>query len=413
MKVLVIGNGGREHALAWKLSKSKHVSKIFVAPGNDGMDDVATCVNIELTDNKGLLKFALLEKIDLTIVGPEQALINGIVDLFLENGLKIFGPRKKAAIIEGSKQFAKDLMKKYQIPTARYETFTDYNQAINFVIEKGVPIVIKADGLAAGKGVVIAFTQETAFHTLDEMLNKNKYGKKVVIEEYLEGEEFTLMAFVNGDKVYSMEIVQDHKRAFDNDKGPNTGGMGAYSPVNLINKSVINDTINNIMLPTAKAMVKENRSFTGILYGGFILTKDGPKVIEFNARFGDPETEVLLPRLHNDLFELINNILDGNEVTLKWDEQFTIGIVLASNGYPVTYEKGHIIDGVDNINDVLVYHMGTKKIKSRLYTNGGRVLIIIAKENSIKEAYEKVYNEIKKIKCDNLYYRKDIGYKLL
>ncbi len=411
MKILVIGSGGREHALAWKLSKSNHVSQIFVAPGNDGMKNIATCINIDVINNDELLKFAINKKIDLTIVGPEQALINGIVDLFQENGLKIFGPRKAAAIIEGSKQFAKDLMKKYNIPTASYETFTDYNKAVKFVKEKGVPIVIKADGLAKGKGVVVAHNKETAFQALDEMLIKEKFGKKVVIEEFLEGIEFTLMAFVNGTKVFPMEIVQDHKRAFDNDEGDNTGGMGAYSPVNIISESTVSETINNIMIPTAKAMVEENKYFTGILYGGFILTKNGPKVIEFNARFGDPETEVLLPRLNNDLFEIIINIIDGNNVTLQWDKQYTLGVVLASIGYPANYESNHIIYGLDDLKDVFIYHMGTKERESSIYTNGGRVLMVVAKEDNIKEAYKKAYNEIKKIKCDNLYYRKDIGKK--
>lgn len=409
MNVLVIGSGGREHSIAWKLAKSPFVNEIFVAPGNDGMRDVAQNINIQLNEHDKLIEFAKVNNIGLTIVGSEQPLVDGIVDRFRENGLKIFGPNKNAAIIEGSKDFAKKLMKKYSIPTAEYETFTDYNKALEYVKIKGTPIVIKADGLAAGKGVVIAHDFITAKTGLESMLINHQFGcHSVVIEEFLVGKEFSLMAFVNGEKVYPMVIAQDYKRAFDGDEGLNTGGMGAYSPVSQISKEVINYAIENIIVPTAKALVIEERSFTGVLYGGLILTKNGPKVIEFNARFGDPETEVVLPRLENDLFVLINDLLDGKDVTLKWSPQKTVGVVLASIGYPTKYKKGFQITGLDDLEDVIVFHMGTTKNDSDFYTSGGRVLIVVGENDNINNAKEKVYQEIEKIKCDNLYYRKDI-----
>lgn len=416
MNVLVIGRGGREHALAWKFAQSEKVEKVYVAPGNEGMRDVATPVDIDENDFDALVLFAKENHVELTFVGPEIPLMNGIVDRFKEEGLRVFGPNKAAAVIEGSKAFTKELMKKYNIPTAAYETFTDYEEAVQYIQKVGAPIVIKADGLAAGKGVTVAMTLEEALQATKEMLQDVKFGeasKKVVIEEFLDGQEFSLMAFVNGKTVYPMVIAQDHKRAFDGDKGPNTGGMGAYSPVPQIPESAVEEAIKTVLHPTAKAMIQENRSFTGILYAGLILTNDGPKVIEFNARFGDPETEVVLPRLENDLVDVCNAILDESELTLQWSEEAVIGVVLASKGYPEAYKKGDIINGLDALQDVIVFHAGTAMKHGDFVTNGGRVLFVACKANSLQEAKDKVYKEIGKIESDGLFYRSEIGYRAI
>ncbi|RAT08487.1 phosphoribosylamine--glycine ligase [Bacillus cereus] len=416
MNVLVIGRGGREHALAWKFAQSTKVKKVYVAPGNEGMRDVATPVDIDENDFDALVLFAKENKVELTFVGPEIPLMNGIVDRFTEEGLRVFGPNKAAAVIEGSKAFTKELMKKYNIPTAAYETFTDYEEAVQYIQKVGAPIVIKADGLAAGKGVTVAMTLEEALQAVKEMLQDVKFGeasKKVVIEEFLDGQEFSLMAFVNGTNVHPMVIAQDHKRAFDGDKGPNTGGMGAYSPVPQIPESAVQEAIKNVLHPTAKAMIQENRSFTGILYAGLILTNDGPKVIEFNARFGDPETEVVLPRLENDLVDVCNAVLDESELTLQWSEEAVIGVVLASKGYPEVYKKGDIINGLDALQDVIVFYSGTAMKHGDFVTNGGRVLFVACKANSLQEAKDKVYKEIGKIESDGLFYRSDIGYRAI
>ncbi|HDR7778602.1 phosphoribosylamine--glycine ligase [Bacillus cereus group sp. BY17LC] len=416
MNVLVIGRGGREHALAWKFAQSEKVEKVYVAPGNEGMRDVATPVDIDENDFDALVLFAKENHVELTFVGPEIPLMNGIVDRFKEEGLRVFGPNKAAAVIEGSKAFTKELMEKYNIPTAAYETFTDYEEAVQYIQKVGAPIVIKADGLAAGKGVTVAMTLEEALQATKEMLQDVKFGeasKKVVIEEFLDGQEFSLMAFVNGTTVHPMVIAQDHKRAFDGDKGPNTGGMGAYSPVPQIPESAVEEAIKTVLHPTAKAMIQENRSFTGILYAGLILTNDGPKVIEFNARFGDPETEVVLPRLENDLVDVCNAILDESELTLQWSEEAVIGVVLASKGYPEAYKKGDIINGLDALQDVIVFHAGTAMKHGDFVTNGGRVLFVACKANSLQEAKDKVYKEIGKIESDGLFYRSDIGYRAI
>ncbi|OKA30364.1 phosphoribosylamine--glycine ligase [Bacillus cereus] len=416
MNVLVIGRGGREHALAWKFAQSEKVEKVYVAPGNEGMRDVATPIDIDENDFDALVLFAKENHVELTFVGPEIPLMNGIVDRFKEEGLRVFGPNKAAAVIEGSKAFTKELMKKYNIPTAAYETFTDYEEAVQYIEKVGAPIVIKADGLAAGKGVTVAMTLEEALQAAKEMLQDVKFGeasKKVVIEEFLDGQEFSLMAFVNGTTVHPMVIAQDHKRAFDGDKGPNTGGMGAYSPVPQIPESAVEEAIKTVLHPTAKAMIQENRSFTGILYAGLILTNDGPKVIEFNARFGDPETEVVLPRLENDLVDVCNAVLDESELTLQWSEESVIGVVLASKGYPEAYKKGEIIKGLDALQDVIVFHAGTVMKHGDFVTNGGRVLFVACKANSLQEAKDKVYKEIGKIESDGLFYRSDIGYRAI
>ncbi|HFK1459523.1 TPA: phosphoribosylamine--glycine ligase [Bacillus cereus] len=416
MNVLVIGRGGREHALAWKFAQSEKVEKVYVAPGNEGMRDVATPIDIDENDFDALILFAKENHVELTFVGPEIPLMNGIVDRFKEEGLRVFGPNKAAAVIEGSKAFTKELMKKYNIPTAAYETFTDYEEAVQYIEKVGAPIVIKADGLAAGKGVTVAMTLEEALQATKEMLQDVKFGeasKKVVIEEFLDGQEFSLMAFVNGKTVYPMVIAQDHKRAFDGDKGPNTGGMGAYSPVPQIPESAVEEAIKTVLHPTAKAMIQENRSFTGILYAGLILTNDGPKVIEFNARFGDPETEVVLPRLENDLVDVCNAVLDESELTLQWSDEAVIGVVLAAKGYPEAYKKGDIIKGLDALQDVIVFHAGTAMKHGDFVTKGGRVLFVACKANSLQEAKDTVYKEIGKIESDGLFYRSDIGYRAI
>lgn len=417
MKVLVVGRGGREHAICKKMKESSRVSEVYVAPGNAGMTDVAKLVPITEDAHDKLVQFAKEEKINLVVIGPEAPLNAGLADRFMEENITVFGPKKNAAIIEGSKSFAKELMQTYNIPTASYAVFTNYEAAKAYVEEKGAPIVIKADGLAAGKGVVVALTMEEALTSLEEMMLNEQFGEAsstVVIEEFLEGEEFTLMAFVNGNVVVPMEIAQDHKRAYDGDKGPNTGGMGAYSPVPHIGKDVIDKAIQTILIPTAAALVEEDRQFCGILYAGLILTKDGPKVIEFNARFGDPETQVVLPRMESDLFEVMMAIINGEKPEVKWTKQEMIGIVIASNGYPGTYKKGAVIKGLENMSDVFIYHAGTdKNDQGEIVTNGGRVLLVGAQADSLKEAQTKVYKELEKIDCDGVFYRRDIANKAI
>lgn len=417
MKVLIVGRGGREHTLAWKVAQSPKVQSVYVAPGNPGMQDVSTIVNIDENDFDRLIAFAKEENIDLTLVGPEVPLINGIVNRFQAEGLRIFGPSKEAALLEGSKSFAKEIMKKYNVPTAEYETFTSYEEAKQYIIEKGAPIVIKADGLAAGKGVTVALTSEEALTSVYEMLEANKFGEasaQVVIEEFLDGEEFSLMAFVDGKNAYPMVISQDHKRAFDNDEGPNTGGMGAYSPVPQISDEVVQTAVETIINPTVKAMEAEGRDFIGILYAGLILTKNGPKVIEYNARFGDPETQVVLPRLTTDLIDVVEGLLDQKEITLEWSNNATLGVVLASKGYPESYAKGAIIEGLNNLDEkITVFHAGTDMENDQFVTNGGRVLTVVASGESLEAAQKFVYQEVVNIKCDNLFYRKDIGNKAI
>jgi len=410
MKVLVVGGGGREHAIVHALSKSSKVTEIYAAPGNAGISKLAMCVNIKDTDVSNLVEFAKSEKIDLVVVGPEASLAVGIIDALNEAGIKAFGPTKAAARIESSKNFAKDLMLKYDIPTARYEVFEDYESAISFVKISPFPTVIKYDGLAAGKGVVIAENYEEAEAALKDMLLDDKFGHgKVVIEEYLEGPEFSFMCFVDGENVYPLQLAQDHKRAYDGDKGPNTGGMGAYSPLPFITEADYNEALNKIMIPTAKAMVNEEIPFKGVLYGGLMKTKKGIKVIEFNCRFGDPETEVVLPRLKSDIYDAFMAIVDGKKPNLEWDSDATIGIVMASKGYPGDYQKGFVIENATSDN---IYHMGTKFDENGNYvTNGGRVLFVVAKAPTLEEANKKANELVKEIKCDNLFYRTDIGAK--
>ena len=410
MEVIVIGSGGREHAIVDALSKSKKVTKIYALPGNAGISKKAECVNISAEDVPSICEFAKKVNPSLVVVGPEASLAKGVTDALTKEGFKVFGPTKAAAQIESSKNFAKELMDKYDIPTARYETYENYEEAIRNVRLAPLPAVIKYDGLAAGKGVVIAETYEEADNALKDMLLDDKFGQgKVVVEEFLKGPEFSFMCFVDGENVYPLEMAQDHKRAYDNDEGPNTGGMGAYTPLPFITTEDYEYALNKIMIPTAKAMVREGHPFTGVLYGGLMKTKKGIKVIEFNARFGDPETEVVLPRLTSDIFDAFNDVLDGKEPKLTWDNKYTIGIVLASKGYPGSYAKGFkILNGMeDNI-----YHMGTKfDDEGNLVTNGGRVLFAVESGETLEEANKKANELVDTIKCDNLYHRTDIGAK--
>ena len=419
MKVLVIGRGGREHAICKKFAESESVQEVFCAPGNAGIASIATNLPYNESDVSELIAFANKENIAFTFVGPENPLLDGIVNRFQEEGLKIFGPTKEAAVIEGSKSFSKELMKKYDIPTAEYEVFTSVGNAIEYVKEVGAPIVVKADGLAAGKGVVVAETEEEAIRALEEMLLDEKFGDastKVVVEECLFGEEFSLMAFVNGETVYPMVIAQDHKRAFDGDQGPNTGGMGAYSPVPHISDAVVEEAISTVLYPTAQAMVKENRSFTGILYAGLMLTSEGPKVIEFNARFGDPETQVVLPRLTSDFGLVVKNMIEAEPVQLEWSDDAVLGVVLAADGYPEKYEKGislpHLEESLDE--HTLVYHAGTGlNDEHALVSNGGRVLLVASSAPSVAKAQSDVYAELAKLEWNGLFYRRDIGQKAI
>ena len=413
-KVLVIGGGGREHAIVYALSRSPQVERIYCAPGNAGIAQLAECVAIKDTDVEGLLLFAKETEVDLTVVGPEAALAAGVVDAFRAEGMPIFGHTKAATQIESSKEFAKIIMDKYHVPTAGYQSFSDYNAALDYVKTGTLPTVLKYDGLAAGKGVVIATTLEEADAALQDMLCNEAFGKgKVVIEDYLEGPEFSFMCFVNGENVYPMPLSQDHKRAYDNDEGPNTGGMGAYTPLPFVTEEDEAFARKYVLEAVAKGMCQEGLPLTGVLYGGLMKTANGVKVIEFNARFGDPETEVVLPLLESDAYDVFYGIATSQLSTLNsqllWKNEATIGVVLASKGYPGDYAKGAVIEDVEQF-DGPVFHMGTKNDNGVLKTNGGRVMMCIATGKDIAAAREKVYTEIAKIKCDNLFYRKDIAH---
>ncbi|MEG2365778.1 MAG: phosphoribosylamine--glycine ligase [Alistipes sp.] len=413
MKVLVIGGGGRCHAIVDALARSPQVSKIYCAPGNAGIEQLAECVALKETEIESLCGFARAEGIELTVVGPEVALAAGVVDRFRAVGLRIFGPTKAAARIESSKEFAKELMLRHHIPTAAFRAFTDYAEAREYLFARPLPAVLKYDGLAAGKGVVIAQTMEQADHALRDMLLDDKFGAgKVVIEDFLTGPEFSFMCFVAGRTVVPMVLAQDHKRAFDGDKGPNTGGMGAYSPLSFVTKEEEAYALREIMQRTADAMVEEGCPFTGVLYGGLMKTPKGLKVIEFNARFGDPETEVVLPRMKSDFCEVLCALTDGREVQIEWDDRATLGIVLASKGYPESYTKGAKIEGLDEAQS-LVYHMGTAFENDALVTAGGRVLIVVGRGETLAEARAQALADVAKIRCENLFHRSDIGHYVL
>ena len=417
MKLLVVGSGGREHAIAKKLLESPQVEQVFVAPGNDGMTlDGLDLVDIAISEHSKLIDFAKENEIAWTFIGPDDALAAGIVDDFNAAGLKAFGPTKGAAELEWSKDFAKEIMVKYGVPTAAYATFSDFEQAKAYIEEQGAPIVVKADGLALGKGVVVAETVEQAVDAAREMLLDNKFGDsgaRVVIEEFLDGEEFSLFAFVNGDTFYIMPTAQDHKRAYDGDKGPNTGGMGAYAPVPHLSDTLISQSIETIVKPVLAGMIEEGRPYLGILYAGLIVTADGPKVIEFNARFGDPETQIILPRLTSDLAQNISDILDQKPTEVTWtDRGVTLGVVVASEGYPLDYEKGVVLPEKTE-DDIITYYAGAKfDEKSRaLLSNGGRVYMLVTTADSVKEAQEKIYAQLKNQQTEGLFYRNDIGSK--
>ena len=410
-KVLVIGSGGREHAIVDALGRSPKVGRIFCAPGNAGISLQATCVPIKDTDVEGLLGFARENEIDLTVVGPEAALAAGVVDALRAAGLAVFGHTKAATQIESSKEFAKRLMGKYDVPTAAYRSFTEYEEALAYVSGRPFPAVLKYDGLAAGKGVVIAADLEEAKVALASMLLDEAFGKgKVVVEDFLTGPEFSFMCFVEGQNVYPMPLAQDHKRAFDGDKGPNTGGMGAYTQLPFITDEDRQFAFEKILCRTAEAMVAEGCPLSGVLYGGLMKTPQGIKVIEFNARFGDPETEVVLPLLQSDIYDVFFSVATGIQPQpLRWSDDVTLGVVLASKGYPGKYEKGYAIEGLEEV-DAKIYHMGTKFEDGRLVTAGGRVLMLIGQGESVAQARKRVYAELGKVRCANLFCRTDIAH---
>ena len=410
-KVLVVGGGGREHAIVDALSRSAKVDKIFCAPGNAGIGLQAECVDIKDTDVEGLLAFAKNNAIDLTVVGPEAALAVGIVDAFRDEGLKIFGHTKAATRIESSKEFAKELMFKYDVPTAGYKSFTSYEEALSYVSGRPLPAVLKYDGLAAGKGVVIAQTLAEADAALKDMLLSCSFGEgKVVVEDFLTGPEFSFMCFVDGSRVYPMPLAQDHKRAFDGDEGPNTGGMGAYTGLPFITGEDEKFAFENILRRTAEAMVSEGCPLSGVLYGGLMKTPQGVKVIEFNARFGDPETEVVLPNLESDIYDIFLAVASGEATDAPaWKKDITLGVVLASRGYPGKYSKGFVIKGLDDVQG-RIYHMGTALKDGVVSTAGGRVMMVVCGGSDVRDARGKVYREVEKIHCDNLFYRHDIAH---
>lgn len=424
MKILVIGSGGREHALVWKLRQSPHVTDLFCAPGNAGIEKLAELIPIKAVEIDRLLKFALKEKIDVTVVGPEQPLIEGIVDVFEANGLKIFGPSKAAAEIEGSKVFAKHFMKKYKIPTAEFQTFdvTQLREAESYVKQMPLPIVVKADGLAAGKGVTVCETAEQALTVLDAMMNQKVFGDsgtKVVIEKCLIGEEVSVFALTDGKEFVVLPLAQDHKRILDNDQGKNTGGMGAYAPVSFVSDTMLGRIKRTIIRPTLQGLAKEGRQYKGCLYCGLMITDSGPQVIEFNCRFGDPETQVVLPLLDADIAEIMMQVCSGNLAAknVAWKDLSAVCVVIASGGYPDAYEIGKPIFGLDAItdSDVIIFHAGTKKDRKKLTTSGGRVLGVTAlgPKNNLEAVITKAYNAVEKITFDGAYYRSDIGKKAL
>ncbi|MFA7255399.1 MAG: phosphoribosylamine--glycine ligase [Candidatus Omnitrophota bacterium] len=422
MKVLLIGSGGREHALAWKLAQSPLLPKLYAAPGNAGISQLAECVPVAADNIPGLLEFALREKIDLTIVGPEVPLVAGIGDVFRENGLLLFGPSKDTALLEGSKAFSKEIMTKYGVPTASYEIFRNVNEAKHYVIEAEMPLVIKADGLAAGKGVVICDSSEQAVATLTQMMEEKLFGdagSRVIIEKKLEGEELSILVLTDGKKIIPLASARDHKRAYDHDRGPNTGGMGAFSPSMKIPESEIGTIIDIAVRPILEGLARDGMSYRGVLYAGIMLTKDGPFVLEYNCRFGDPETEVILPRLKSDLLPVMVQIANGclDTERLEWHDKACMTVVMASGGYPGHYEKGFPIQGLETVKgqpDVAVFHAGTAfNAAKQVVTAGGRVLAVTAWGDTLKAAHERVYHVIKKINFEGGFCRRDIGQKAI
>ena len=421
MKVLVIGSGGREHTLIWKISQSPKVSQIYCAPGNAGISQLAQCIDIDADNIEKLADFAQKEKINLTVVGPELPLSKGIVNEFNRLDLKIFGPSREATKIESSKVFSKYLMKKYNIPTANYEVFQNSEEALDYIKQQTFPLVIKADGLAAGKGVFIVKNLDQAEDALNTLMKKKTFGeagRQIVIEEFLEGEEVSVLAFSDGKTVVPMVSSQDHKKIFDNDQGLNTGGMGAYSPVPFYPNEFKKTVLEEILKPTVKGLQSERREYKGVLYAGLVLTKEGPKVLEFNARFGDPETQVVLPRLKTDLVDILNAVIEGSlhKINIEWNNNFAVCVVVASGGYPGKYQKGKVISGLERLEkmkDIIAFHAGTKFQDGKIVTLGGRVLGITAWDDTISKAKEKAYEGAEKIYFENMYYRKDIAVKAI
>ena len=414
MKILVVGGGGREHAICWKLSKEANVDKIYCAPGNAGILNVAQCIDIQDSNIENLLNFAKENQIDLTIVGPEIPLVAGIVDKFEKEGLKIFGPNKKCAQLEGSKSFSKDFMIRHNLPTAKYKEYTDLDEAISEIDSFGYPVVIKADGLAAGKGVVIPENREDAITTLKEMMSDKKFGNagdKIVVEEFLTGIETSILAFVDNDTIVPMVSSKDHKKVFEGETGLNTGGMGTFSPSEIYTEKLAKEVQEKILDKTLEGFKKDNLNYKGILFVGLMITEDGPKILEYNVRFGDPETQSVLFRLDTDLNKIISEILNNNlkNIEINYSKEESICVMLTSGGYPENYEKGKVISGLENLDsDIVVFHSGTKFDNENIVTNGGRVIGITAKGKTVKEAAQKVYENIKKINFEKMHYRKDI-----
>jgi phosphoribosylamine--glycine ligase len=418
MKVLVVGGGGREHAICWKLSKSPNVKKIYATPGNAGIGTLAECVDIKIDDLMELTKFASQNGVDLTVVGPELPLTLGIVDQFESHKLKIFGPSKEASLIEGSKAFAKEFMHKHHIPTASFRIFSEHFEALDFIKSAGYPLVLKADGLAAGKGAVICRNINEAMDTVEKIMVQKVFGSaglKLVVEEYLEGEEVTVMAFTDGKTIVPMVPSQDHKQIYDADKGPNTGGMGAYAPTSIVGNKMLKTICDEILEPTVRGLAAENRTYKGVLYCGLMVTGRGVKVLEYNCRFGDPETQVVLPLLDTDLIEIFNNIAEGylNVDEIKWSDKSAVTVVLASEGYPGKYEIGKDIDGLNSVDQEgeIVFHAGTKLENGKFLTNGGRVLNATAVGDSLKAAIANAYKLVRKLNFEGMYYRSDIGWR--
>jgi len=421
MQILVLGGGGREHAIVWKLAQSKKVEKIYCAPGNPGIAQLAECVNLDTTDNKGLAHWAKEHHIDLTVVGPEVPLVAGVADEFRAQGLAIFGPNAKAAALEGSKAFSKELMKKYNIPTAFFKVCNDLATAKAYVEEKGAPIVVKADGLAAGKGVIVAMTKEEAITALEEIMTDHKFGAagaNVVVEEFMDGEEASLLAFTDGKTVVPMIAAQDHKRVNDGDQGLNTGGMGAYAPAPVLTEALKDKCMATIIGPVLKALETEGRPYSGCLYAGLMIKGDSIKVVEFNARFGDPETQAVLPLLDGDLAEIMLACATGTlkPEMVKWSNKAAVCVVMASGGYPGSYAKNMAITGLqeaNNLPDVVVFQAGTKEANGQVVTNGGRVLGVTAVSDTIANAKEKAYAAVERIHFENAHYRTDIAWRAL
>ena len=415
--VLVVGGGGREHTICWALKKSNKVDKIYCLPGNAGIAQIAECHPIGALEFDKILEFVKTHKdIDLTVVAPDDPLALGLVDLLNDNGYRAFGPKKNAAIIEASKAFSKALMKKYNIPTAAYEEFSDYNKALEYIKTAKYPLVVKADGLALGKGVIICQNVLEGEQALKDMMVDSKFkdaGKTIIVEEFMVGKEVSILSFVDGKHVVPMVSSQDHKRAHDNDEGLNTGGMGTFTPSKVYTKEIEKEVLNNIIYPTINAMNAEGREFKGVLYFGLMVTKDGVKVLEYNARFGDPETQVVLPRLKTDLYDIFNACIDGtlDKIDIEWKDEACVCVILASGGYPESYKKGVEISINDIDEDIMLFHSGTKMADGKLVTNGGRVIGVVAEGKDIDQAREKAYKNVEKIKFDGAFYRKDIGIK--